>query len=160
MFYKMGCFAGIEKPSMNAQPPPTALAPQRTPSPRPPYRAIPSGSDTSRNRPLRWSQRYELVLRLYLAGLRTSEIAAKLRYSPHRVSMIINSPLFEERKAALVRELRGDIHGGLLADIERDAMRNFATLQELRDSETLPVRIRLRAAQTIAQQLDRVLPRR
>ena len=73
--------------------------------------------------------------------------------------MIINSPLFEERKAALVRELRGDSRGGLLADIERDAMRNFATLQELRDTETLPARIRLRAAQTIAQQLDRVLPR-
>jgi hypothetical protein len=73
--------------------------------------------------------------------------------------MIVKSPLFEERKATLLREMRGDIYSGLLADIERDAMRNFATLQQLRDTETLPVRIRLRVAQTIAQQLDRVLPR-
>jgi hypothetical protein len=73
--------------------------------------------------------------------------------------MIINSPIFEERKAALVREMRGDIFSGLLGDIQRDAIRNFAALQQLRDTETLPVRIRLRAAQTIAQQLDRVLPR-
>ena len=142
---------------MNAQAPPVAL-PQRMPPPRP-NGALPPRSGSSRNRPVRWTQRYELVLRLYLAGGRTREIAAQLCYSPHRVSMIINSPLFEERKAALVRELRGDIHGALLADIERDAMRNFATLQELRDTETLPPRIRLRAAQTIAQQLDRVLPR-
>jgi hypothetical protein len=48
----------------------------------------------------------------------------------------------------------------IIPDIERDAIRNFERLQELRDNETGPVRIRLRAAQTIAQQLDRMLPRR
>jgi hypothetical protein len=131
----------------------------RVPGPQFADRSASAGSDPSRNRPLRWTQRYELVLRLYLAGRRTTEIAEELRYSPHRVSMIINSPLFEERKATLVRELRGEIHSGVLRDIEADAMRNFETLQELRDNETVPVRIRLRAAQTIAQQLDRVLPR-
>jgi hypothetical protein len=65
--------------------------------------------------------------------MRTREIAVELHYSPHRVSMIINSPLFDERKAALVRELRGEVYSEVLRDIERDALRNFETLQEMRD---------------------------
>jgi hypothetical protein len=49
-------------------------------TPRPAYRAAIPRSAPSRNRPLRWSQRYEIVLRLHLAGWRTREIAAELRY--------------------------------------------------------------------------------
>lgn len=115
--------------------------------------------DRLRNRPATWTQRHQLVLYLYIAGRRTSEIAAELRYSPHRVSMIINSPLFQDRKAALLRQLEGATHGDLLDAIRREAIPNFEFLQGLRDDETVPVQIRLRAAQTIAEQLDRVLPR-
>jgi hypothetical protein len=89
---------------MNPLRQPIALVRQRVPPPRPAHRAATPSADASRNRPLRWSQRHQLVLQLHLAGWRASEIAAELRYSPHRVSMIINSPLFEERKAARLRE--------------------------------------------------------
>jgi hypothetical protein len=106
---------------MNPQGQPTALVRQPVPPPRPAYHAASPRSDPSRNRPLRWTQRYELVLRLHLAGWRTIEIAAKLRYSPHRVSMVIHSALFEER----IRELRGESRGPFLDGIERDAVANF-----------------------------------
>jgi hypothetical protein len=129
------------------------------PPPRPAYRAATPHTDPSRNRPFRWSQRYELVLRLYLAGRRTSEIAAEVRYSPHRVSMIVNSLLFEERKDALLRELSGKSRGPYLDAIERDAAANFDFLCSLRDDETQPLHSRLRAAQSIARLADLVLPR-
>src|SRR5271169_2838583 len=103
---------------MNVQGQPTALAPQRV-LPRPAYPAATAHTDPSWNRPLRWSQRYEVVLRLYLAGWRASEIAAELRYSPHRVSMIVNSPLFQARKAAILRDLTGDPRAAFLDEIRR-----------------------------------------
>jgi hypothetical protein len=115
--------------------------------------------DPSRNRPRRWSQRHELVLRMHLGGWRTSEIAAELRYSPHRVSMILNSPLFQERKAALLRELAGDDRAQLLDAIRREAVPNVQFLCAVRDDETLPTAVRLRAAQAIATAIDRVVPR-
>ena len=51
------------------------VAPYRLPPPRADRDRATRDADRSRNRPRRWTQRYELVLRLYLAGGRTSEIA-------------------------------------------------------------------------------------
>jgi hypothetical protein len=118
-----------------------------------------SRADQNRNRPQRWSQRYEIILRRHLAGWRTTEIAAELRYSPHRVSMIVSSPLFRERKAALLRELTGDARAAFLDEIRREAIPNFEFLRAVRDDATLETRVRVRAAQAIADQLDRLLPR-
>jgi hypothetical protein len=73
--------------------------------------------------------------------------------------MIVNSPLFQERKAALLRELTGDPRGAFLDEIRRQAIPNFEFLRAVRDDATQPTRIRVRAAQTIADQLDRLLPR-
>jgi hypothetical protein len=58
---------------------------------------------------------------MYLAGHRASEIAAGLGCSPHRVSMIIRSTLFEEKKAERLRELEMDERGRLLDAIRRNA---------------------------------------
>jgi hypothetical protein len=123
------------------------------PPPRPP------ATDRHRNHPATWSQRHALVLQLHLKGWRASEIAVELRYSPHRVSMIVNSPLFEERKAALLRELSGKSRGPYLDAVERDAVANFDFLCSLRDDETKPMHERMRAAQSIARLADLVLPR-
>jgi hypothetical protein len=100
-----------------------------------------------------------LVLQLHMAGWRTSEIAAELRYSPHRVSMIVNSALFQERKAALLRELSGKSRGPYLDGIERDAVANFEFLRALRDDETQPWRMRLRAAGALLDLFARLVPR-
>lgn len=124
----------------------------------PPPPATPR-SDQSRNGPLRWSQGYEQALRLPCAGWRTSEIAAQLCYSPHRVSMAINSPVFQERKAAFLRELKGDPRATFLDEVRRETLPNFEFPRAVRADETLTPRIRLRAAQAIADQLDRLLPR-
>lgn len=118
----------------------------------------PTRADPSRNRPLRWSQRYEIVLRLHLAGWRTTEIAAELRYSPHRVSMIVNSPLFQERKAAFLREVTGDPRAAFLDEIRHDAVPNFEFLRSVREDATLSPRIRLRAAEEIAALFERLVP--
>jgi len=117
------------------------------------------GTDRHRNRPANWGQRHALILQLHLIGWRTSEIAAELRYSPHRVSMIINSPLFQDRKAALLRELAGDARAQFLDEIRREAIPNFEFLRELRDDTTLPALVRLRAARAICEQFDRLIPR-
>ena len=152
MFYKSSCSAGVDSGRATTD----DSFGDATSCQRP---SLVAPGDTSRNRPLRWTQRYELVLRLYLAGWRTSEIAAELRYSPHRVSMIINSALFEERKATVLRELSGKSRGPYLDAVERDAAANFEFLRDLRDDETQPVHERLRAAQSIARLADLVLPR-
>jgi len=115
--------------------------------------------DPNRNRPATWSQRHWLILQFHLTGWRTSEIAAELRYSAHRVSMIINSPLFQERKAALLRELAGDQRAQLLDAIRREAIPNVLFLCRVRDDRTLSARVRLRAARAIAGEIDRVMPR-
>lgn len=138
---------------MDAQSTKAGNAARVSPLPRPP------ATDRHRNRPATWSQRHELVLRLHLTGWRASEIAAELRYSPHRVSMIVNSPLFQERKAALLRELTGDARAAFLDEIRREAIPNFEFLRAMRDDATLETRVRVRAAQAIADQLDRLLPR-
>jgi hypothetical protein len=81
--------------------------------------------DQNRDRPSCWCRRYDLILQMYLAGHRTSEIALGLGYSPHRVSMIIHSPLFEEKRAERLRELALDERGGVLDAIRRDALPNL-----------------------------------
>jgi hypothetical protein len=121
--------------------------------PRPPE------TDRHRNHPATWSQRHEIVLRLHLTGWRASEIATELRYSPHRVSMIVNSPLFQERKAALLRELTGDPRAAFLDEIRRQVLPNFEFLRAVREDATQPTRVRVRAAQAIADEFDRLLPR-
>lgn len=135
-----------------------ALVRQRVPPPHRAYRTVTADTDPSRNRPLRWIQRYEIVLRLHLAGWRTIEIAAELRYSPHRISMIVNSPLFEERKAAFLRELTGDPRAAFLDEIRRDAVPNLEFLRSVREDATLSPRIRVRAAQEIAALFERLVP--
>jgi hypothetical protein len=106
-------------------------------------------TDRSRNRPQRWSQRYEIILHRYLAGWRSIEIAAELRYSPR----------CQVRKTALLQDLTGDARGAFLDEIRREAVPNFEFLRTVRDDATLTPRIRLRAVQAIADQLDRLLPR-
>lgn len=122
-------------------------------------RASGDAADRHRNCPCRWNQRYALRLQLHVTGWRTSEIAAELRYSPHHVSMTVNSPLFQNRKAALLRRLERAAHADVLDEIRREAIPNLDFLCGLRDDGTLPARVRLRAAVAIADQLDRVLPR-
>ena len=99
------------------------------------------------------------MLWLHIAGRRTAEIAAELDYSSHRVSMIIHSPLFEERKDALVRELRGKSRGPFLDAIESDAAANVDFLISVRDDETQPLRSRLRAAGALLDLFARFVPR-
>jgi hypothetical protein len=133
---------------MPSQVQPTALTRQRVPPPPFVPRPAPPRSDPSRNRPLRWTQRYEIVLRLHFTGRRTIEIAAELRYSP----------LFDERKAAFLRDLTGDPRAAFLDGIRRDAVPNFGFLRSVRDDATLSPRIRVRAAQEIAALFERLVP--
>ncbi len=119
--------------------------------------------DRNRNRPTNWSQRHQLVLYMHIAGRRTKDIADALAYHPARVSAIIHSPLFEAKKAELLDELLGTTHDDLLEEIRREAIPNLEFLVGLRDDPAKhggDVRVRLRAAKAIAEQVDRVLPKR
>ncbi len=116
--------------------------------------------DPNRNRPTNWSQRHQLVLYMHIAGRRTKDIAEALGYHPARVSAIVHSPLFEAKKAELLRETS---HEALLEEIRREAIPNLEFLVALRDDPTRhrgDARVRLRAAKAIAEQVDRVLPKR
>ena len=97
---------------------------------------------------------------MHVAGKRPKEIAAALGYSPHRVSTIISSPLFQERKAALLDELRETTLGDLLEQIRSEAIPNLAFLISIRDDPRRHLRERLRAARVISAELDRVYPRK
>jgi hypothetical protein len=119
--------------------------------------------DPHRNAPSNWSQRYQLILYMHLAGRRVQDIAQELGYSAHRVSRIINSPLFEQRKAELLHEMRGTTLDDLLEEIRREAIPNLQALVAMRDDPGQhggDPRLRLRAAQDIAGQIERVYPRR
>lgn len=114
--------------------------------------------DRHRNRPVRWSHRYELLLDLYLSGARTHEIAEHLGYSRHRVSCIINSPLFKEKEWERLHEPRGGCAGAYLEAVRRDAVENFRFLVEQRDDKSLPAQLRISAAREIQRALERVVP--
>ncbi len=115
--------------------------------------------DPHRNYPVNWSHRHELVLRMHLAGKRAKKIAAALGYSPHRASTIVSSPLFQERKAALLEQLRETSLNDLLKQIQSEAIPNLKFLISIRDDPTRHVRERLRAARVISAEVDRVYPR-
>jgi hypothetical protein len=57
------------------------------------------------------------------------------------------SPLFQERKAAFLRELTGDPRAAFSDEIRRDAVPNFEFLQTVRGDEMQAPRLRVRAAQ-------------
>ncbi len=121
-------------------------------------RVITSPRRDHRNAPVRWMPRYNVVLDLYLAGKRTSDIAEQLGYSAHRVSMITKSAIFEQKTAKRLAELQGTDAAAFLEEIRREAVANLRFLVAKRDDESLPTHERLSAARQIERAVDRVLP--
>jgi hypothetical protein len=124
---------------------------------------IPKPADYNQNHPVNWNHRHQMILYMHLMGQRTKDIAETLGYAADRVSSILNSPLFQSQKDALLRDLQGKTIEDLVELIRRDAPTNFQALVSLRDQfadHGGDAKVRLGAARAISREQDRVWPRR
>lgn len=106
-------------------------------------------------KPLRLTNRHHRLVELAVLGLTVSEIAARLRYSVSRVSILLNHPEI----VAMVDDLRNTYRdrslGSIHDDLAKDASNTFAKLKLHRDADDPDVSLR---ACTIL--FDRQIPKR
>lgn len=85
--------------------------------------------------PLRWTARHHRVVELLVLGCTNNEIAEKLKYTPSRVSILINHPEIRAAADLLRTEMRRRSIGQLQDDLAHDARNTFDKLKLHRDAE-------------------------
>ncbi|MGH8596627.1 MAG: hypothetical protein ACREXT_08215 [Gammaproteobacteria bacterium] len=89
---------------------------------------------TSGYGPDKLGSRHFLMALMHAAGFRNVDIARQLGYTESRVSIIINSPLFQAQVRDLQGELRDATLGDAMATIEREAGNSVRVLVDIRDA--------------------------